>query len=75
MKKILALMTIAFATLLAGCAESDVPQEGKQFKTLPVNLSTFRLPQVAEVFHSIVATVKNGTGFASIGTTHQAKHW
>ncbi|NRB68074.1 MAG: thiol:disulfide interchange protein DsbA/DsbL [Vibrio sp.] len=50
MKKILVLMTIAFATLLAGCAESDVPQEGKQFRTLPVNLSTFRLPQVAEVF-------------------------
>ena len=50
MKKIMTLLTISFATLLVGCADSDVPQEGKQFQKLPVNLSTFRLPQVTEVF-------------------------
>ncbi|ERB63798.1 thiol:disulfide interchange protein DsbA/DsbL [Vibrio coralliilyticus OCN008] len=50
MKKIMTLLTIAFAALLAGCADSDVPQEGEHFQKLPVNLSTFRLPQVTEVF-------------------------
>lgn len=36
--------------LLAGCSQSDSPVEGKQYKALPVNLATYRLPQLVEVF-------------------------
>lgn len=50
MKKLMTLLTIAFTTLMVGCSDSDVPQEGKQFQQLPANLSTYRLPQVTEVF-------------------------
>ncbi|MCG9677107.1 thiol:disulfide interchange protein DsbA/DsbL [Vibrio sp. Isolate24] len=50
MKKMMTLFAIVFVTLLAGCSDRDVPQEGKQFQTLPTDLSTYRLPQVTEVF-------------------------
>ena len=50
MKKMMTLFAIMFVTLLAGCSDRDVPQEGKQFQTLSTDLSTYRLPQVTEVF-------------------------
>lgn len=50
MKKLIALFAISITTLLVGCSDSNVPQEGKQYQQLPVNLATFRLPQVTEVF-------------------------
>ncbi|MCG9595610.1 thiol:disulfide interchange protein DsbA/DsbL [Vibrio sp. Isolate25] len=50
MKKMMTLFAIVFVTLLAGCSDRDVPQEGKQFQTLSTDLSTYRLPQVTEVF-------------------------
>lgn len=50
MKKLFTLLTILTATVLVGCSDSNTPQEGKQYQQLPVNLATFRLPQVTEVF-------------------------
>ncbi|KHD25547.1 thiol-disulfide isomerase and thioredoxin [Vibrio caribbeanicus] len=50
MKKLFTLLTILIATVLVGCSDSNTPQEGKQYQQLPVNLATFRLPQVTEVF-------------------------
>ncbi|NIY81966.1 thiol:disulfide interchange protein DsbA/DsbL [Vibrio hepatarius] len=50
MKKLISLFAISLAALLVGCSDSNVPQEGQQFQQLPVNLSTYRLPQVTEVF-------------------------
>lgn len=52
MKKIIPIIATALFSLLllSGCSESTVPEEGKQFQQLPVNLSTYRIPQVTEVF-------------------------
>jgi len=50
MKKILALLAISLTSLLVGCSDNSVPQEGQQYQQLPVNLATYRLPQVTEVF-------------------------
>lgn len=50
MKKLIALFAISIATFLVGCTDNNIPQEGKQYQQLPVNLATFRLPQVTEVF-------------------------
>ncbi|MFB9214156.1 thiol:disulfide interchange protein DsbA/DsbL [Vibrio sinaloensis] len=50
MKKLLALIAISVTSLLVGCSDNNIPQEGKQFQQLPVNLATYRLPQVTEVF-------------------------
>ena len=41
---------IAASALILGCSENSQPVEGKQYEQLPANLSTFRLPQVTEVF-------------------------
>ena len=50
MKKIASLLMIAASALILGCSENSQPVEGKQYEQLPANLSTFRLPQVTEVF-------------------------
>lgn len=52
MKKIIFQYLGLVAALLAivGCSDSNTPQEGKQYQQLPVNLSTYRLPAVTEVF-------------------------
>ncbi|KOO09466.1 thiol:disulfide interchange protein DsbA/DsbL [Vibrio hepatarius] len=50
MKKLFSLFAISLAALLVGCSDNNVPQEGQQFQQLPDNLSTYRLPQVTEVF-------------------------
>jgi len=50
MKKLFSLFAISLAALLVGCSDNNVPQEGQQFQQLPANLSTYRLPQVTEVF-------------------------
>lgn len=50
MKKLIALFLLGASAVLAGCSDNAVPVEGKQYSTLPANLSTFRIPQVTEVF-------------------------
>ncbi|MCZ4292490.1 thiol:disulfide interchange protein DsbA/DsbL [Vibrio sinaloensis] len=50
MKKLATFAFIALSALLVGCSENSGPVEGKQYEQLPVNLATFRLPPVTEVF-------------------------
>ncbi|KII75933.1 thioredoxin domain-containing protein [Vibrio renipiscarius] len=50
MKKLIALFLLGVSALLTGCSDNIVPVEGKQYSKLPANLSTYRLPQVTEVF-------------------------
>lgn len=50
MKKLITLFIMAVSTVLVGCSDSNVPKEGEQYQKLAANLSTFRLPQVTEVF-------------------------
>ncbi|MGD8170543.1 thiol:disulfide interchange protein DsbA/DsbL [Vibrio sp. TRT 21S02] len=52
MKKVLSLFTatLAAGALLVGCSDTTTPKEGEQYQQLPANLSTYRLPQVTEVF-------------------------
>jgi len=50
MKKIVSFLAIAVAALIVGCSDNAQPVAGKQYQKLPVNLSTFKLPQVTEVF-------------------------
>lgn len=50
MKKLFALIPLFLTSLLVGCSDSNTPQEGQQYQRLPVNLATYQLPQVTEVF-------------------------
>ncbi|MDA0148390.1 thiol:disulfide interchange protein DsbA/DsbL [Vibrio sp. LaRot3] len=50
MKKLLTLLALGASIVLAGCSDNSTPVEGKQYQALPANLSTYRLPQVTEVF-------------------------
>ncbi|KLN63714.1 MULTISPECIES: thiol:disulfide interchange protein DsbA/DsbL [Vibrio] len=50
MKKIASFLIIVVAALIVGCSDNSQPVEGKQYQQLPTNLSTFKLPQVTEVF-------------------------
>ncbi|ANU38461.1 thiol:disulfide interchange protein DsbA/DsbL [Vibrio scophthalmi] len=50
MKKMITLFLLGASALLAGCSDNTVPVEGEQYSKLPANLSTFRIPQVTEVF-------------------------
>ncbi|SEF44472.1 thiol:disulfide interchange protein DsbA/DsbL [Vibrio hangzhouensis] len=44
------LSVLAFALVVSACSDTDAPVEGKQYRTLETNLSSYRLPQVTEVF-------------------------
>ncbi|WP_394151332.1 thiol:disulfide interchange protein DsbA/DsbL [Vibrio maritimus] len=44
------LAILALVASVAACSDSSTPTEGKQYRTLDTNLSTYRLPQVTEVF-------------------------
>ncbi|MGL5109585.1 MAG: thiol:disulfide interchange protein DsbA/DsbL [Vibrio ordalii] len=52
MKKIILYWLSLSTTLLilAGCSDNPIPQKGKQYDELAVNLATYRLPVVTEVF-------------------------
>lgn len=50
MNKLLTLTLVILTFGLAGCSESTEPTEGKHYEPLPVNLSTFRVEPVIEVF-------------------------
>ena len=50
MKKLITLFLLGASALLAGCSDTSVPVEGEQYSRLPANLSTYRLPQVTEIF-------------------------
>ncbi|ASU23967.1 thiol-disulfide isomerase [Vibrio qinghaiensis] len=52
MKKIILYWLSLSTTLLilAGCSDNPIPQKGKQYDELAVNLATYRLPAVTEVF-------------------------
>ncbi|GAL29094.1 hypothetical protein JCM19239_2429 [Vibrio variabilis] len=50
------LAILALVASVAACSDSSTPTEGKQYRTLDTNLSTYRLPQVTEVFSLAVAT-------------------
>jgi protein-disulfide isomerase len=52
MKKIILYWLSLSTTLLilAGCSDNPIPQKGKQYAELAVNLATYRLPAVTEVF-------------------------
>jgi protein-disulfide isomerase len=51
LKKLFSVLTVLIAVItLSACSESNEPIEGKQYKTLTVNLSTHKLPPVVEVF-------------------------
>ncbi|EGU47774.1 putative disulfide oxidoreductase [Vibrio ichthyoenteri ATCC 700023] len=50
MKKLITLFLLGASAVLAGCSDNSVPVEGQQYSKLPANLSTFRIPQVTEVF-------------------------
>lgn len=50
MKKLASVLLVAALSVISGCSDNSQPQEGEQYQQLPVNLATFRLPQVTEVF-------------------------
>ncbi|WP_044362598.1 thiol:disulfide interchange protein DsbA/DsbL [Vibrio fluvialis] len=41
---------MAALLVLAGCSDNSTPKEGVQYQALPVNLATYRLAPVTEVF-------------------------
>ncbi|MGR5219304.1 thioredoxin domain-containing protein [Vibrio parahaemolyticus] len=44
------LSVLALALIVSACSDTDAPVEGKQYRILETNLSSYRLPQVTEVF-------------------------
>ncbi len=80
MKKIIVLLFTTLSLLLVGCTDSNSnPVEGKHYQALPVNLSTYRLPQLVEVFslscghcrkmEQAIPTIEKLTG-ESVGKIH-----
>ncbi|WP_172563060.1 thioredoxin domain-containing protein [Vibrio furnissii] len=44
------LGVMAVLLVIAGCSDDSTPKEGAQYQALPVNLATYRLAPVTEVF-------------------------
>ena len=44
------LVSLTACLLVIGCSDNSTPQEGEQYTTLPVNLASYRIAPVAEVF-------------------------
>ncbi|WP_456295523.1 thioredoxin domain-containing protein [Vibrio sp. AK197] len=55
----LLLLVVSASTLLFGCNNNDIPQEGEQYQTLTTNLATFRIQPVTEIFSLTCSHCRN----------------